>query len=74
VPPLKARRARELLKDLGHGWRVSRKGYLERLYKFRDSQAQAFTNKVGGVAEAEGHHPDLYLAWGSASSRYGPQD
>ena len=21
-------------------------------------------NKVGAVAEAEGHHPDLYLSWG----------
>jgi 4a-hydroxytetrahydrobiopterin dehydratase len=23
-----------------------------------------FANKVGAVAEAEGHHPDLYVAWG----------
>ena len=65
VPPLKARRARELLKDLGYGWKINRKGHLERLYTFQDfSQAQAFANKVGVVAEAEGHHPDLYLAWG----------
>ena len=28
------------------------------------AQALAFVNKVGAVAEAEGHHPDLYLAWG----------
>ena len=48
VPPLKARRARELLKDLGQGWRINRKGHLERLYHFQDfSQAQAFANKVG---------------------------
>ena len=64
VPPLKPRRARELLKDLGRGWTINRKGHLERLYIFQDfSQAQAFA-KVGMVAEAEGHHPDLYLAWG----------
>ncbi|MFO0732089.1 MAG: 4a-hydroxytetrahydrobiopterin dehydratase [Nitrospiraceae bacterium] len=24
----------------------------------------AFANKVGAVAESEGHHPDLYVAWG----------
>ena len=24
----------------------------------------AFTNKIGELAEAQGHHPDIYLAWG----------
>jgi 4a-hydroxytetrahydrobiopterin dehydratase len=34
-------------------------------YTFKDfAQALAFANKVGAVAEAEGHHPDLFLAWG----------
>jgi 4a-hydroxytetrahydrobiopterin dehydratase len=38
---------------------------LERLYTFKDfAQALTFANKVGAVAEAEGHHPDLYVAWG----------
>jgi 4a-hydroxytetrahydrobiopterin dehydratase len=65
VPPLKALRARELLKQLGRGWRINGKGHLERLYTFKDfAQALAFANKVGAVAEAEGHHPDLYVAWG----------
>ncbi|MGH7182458.1 MAG: 4a-hydroxytetrahydrobiopterin dehydratase [Nitrospiraceae bacterium] len=65
VPPLKTRQARELLKHLGHGWRINRKGHLEKLYTFQDfSKAQVFANKVGVVAEAEGHHPDVYLAWG----------
>ena len=65
VPPLKALRARELLKQLGSGWRLDGKGHLERLYTFKDfAQALTFANKVGSVAEAEGHHPDLYLACG----------
>jgi 4a-hydroxytetrahydrobiopterin dehydratase len=65
LPPLKALRARELLKELGHSWRINGKGHLERRYVFKDfSEAQAFANKVGMVAEAEGHHPDLYVAWG----------
>jgi len=29
---------------------------------FRD--ALAFTNRVGSVAEEQGHHPDIYLTWG----------
>jgi 4a-hydroxytetrahydrobiopterin dehydratase len=27
-------------------------------------QALDFTNRVGEVAESEGHHPDIYLTWG----------
>ena len=65
VPPLKALRARELLKQLPRGWKLNGRGHLERLYTFKDfAKALAFANKVGGVAEAEGHHPDLYVAWG----------
>ena len=26
--------------------------------------ALAFTNRVGAVAEEQGHHPDIYLSWG----------
>jgi 4a-hydroxytetrahydrobiopterin dehydratase len=65
VPPLKALRARELLKELGQGWKLNGKGHLERRYTFADfAQALTFVKKAGAVAEAEGHHPDLFLAWG----------
>ncbi len=37
---------------------------LERVFKFENfAQALAFTNKVGGIAEAEGHHPVLTTEW-----------
>ena len=63
--PLKALRIKELLKKLGQGWSLNARGHLERRYTFQDfAQALAFTNKVGAVAEAEGHHPDLYLTYG----------
>ncbi len=40
-------------------------GHLERTYKFENfRQAMAFANKVADRAETEGHHPDLYIAWG----------
>ena len=65
VPPLEAAKVQDLLKQLGRGWALSKDGHLERLYTFKDfAQALGFVNKVGAVAEAEGHHPDLYLAWG----------
>lgn len=38
---------------------------LEREFKFKNfKQAIAFTNRVGDMAEAEGHHPALLTEWG----------
>lgn len=38
---------------------------LERQFKFADfAQALAFTNRVGVLAEEEGHHPLLVTEWG----------
>jgi 4a-hydroxytetrahydrobiopterin dehydratase len=38
---------------------------LERVFKFDDFvHALAFTNKVGALAEEEGHHPALLTEWG----------
>ena len=38
---------------------------IERAFKFKDfAQALAFTNAVGAMAEAEGHHPALLVEWG----------
>jgi 4a-hydroxytetrahydrobiopterin dehydratase len=51
--------------DLGGGWRVVSGHHLEKDYKFKNFRdALTFTNKVGELAEAQGHHPDFYLAWG----------
>jgi Pterin-4a-carbinolamine dehydratase len=39
---------------------------LERVYKFKDFvSALDFTNKVGELAESEGHHPAILTEWGS---------
>lgn len=38
---------------------------LVRVYKFKNfREALAFTNRVGELAEAEGHHPALLTEWG----------
>ena len=50
------------------GWTiVERNGIdrLERVFKFKDfAEALAFTNKVGQIAEEEGHHPSILTEWG----------
>ncbi len=39
--------------------------HLQKIFTFKDfSEALAFTNKVGEIAEKQNHHPDIHLAWG----------
>ena len=41
---------------------------LQRQYRFKNfAQALAFTNEVGAIAEAAGHHPSLLTEWGKVS-------
>jgi 4a-hydroxytetrahydrobiopterin dehydratase len=41
---------------------------LERLFRFRNfGDALAFTNRVGALAEAEGHHPAILTEWGQVT-------
>ena len=55
----------KLFKQLGGKWSIVNKNQLENTYTFSDfAKALAFTNKVGAIAEKEGHHPDIYLSWG----------
>ncbi len=65
VPPLTAEEIEPLHVQLDPGWEVVDSHHLHRLYEFRNfAEALAFTNRVGVMAEEQGHHPDLYVAWG----------
>ena len=64
TPPLGQEQITPLLEQLD-GWEVSERHHLSKTFRFRDfAFALAFVNRLGEVAEAEGHHPDIYLAWG----------
>ncbi|MCU1262616.1 MAG: pterin-4-alpha-carbinolamine dehydratase [Bryobacterales bacterium] len=64
VPALKGDDVRALAQQIP-GWQVVEEHHLTGEYKFPDfAQALSFVNRVGAIAEAEGHHPDLELAWG----------
>ncbi len=44
---------------------------LERSFQFKNFRlALAFTNKVGELAEAEGHHPEIVTEWGKVTVRW----
>ena len=65
VPPMDETRAKEFLRELEDGWRLNTGGHLEREYRLQNfAEAMALANKLADVAEQEGHHPDLYIAWG----------
>ena len=56
---------RALLRQLESGWTVTPTGHLLRTYEFRDfAGAVAFASRVAVIAEEQGHHPDLHVAWG----------
>ena len=65
VPPLKGTELEPLREQLGSDWTVVEEHHLEREYAFPDFRtALGFTNRVGELAEEQGHHPDIHLAWG----------
>jgi len=47
------------------GWRVNEEHHITKAFTFPDfRQALDFVNRVGEVAEEQGHHPDIVLSWG----------
>ena len=41
---------------------------LHRVFRFKDfAEALCFTNRVGALAEAEGHHPAILTEWGQVT-------
>ena len=64
VPPLKGEELTKLAKQLS-GWNVIDEHHIEKTFTFSDfRKALEFTNRVGELAEQQGHHPDIFLAWG----------
>ena len=64
TPALKGAALQSLASEVPQ-WTVVHEHQLERVLKFPDFvTALAFVNKIGEIAEAEGHHPDLELGWG----------
>ena len=59
------------LKLVSHWLHESQPDRIIREFKFKNfAQALAFTNKVGEIAEAMNHHPDITLKWGSVKVEY----
>jgi len=66
VPPLTQEEITPLLRQL-NGWEVIEQHHLKKNYRFGNfREAQQFVNRVGDLAEEQGHHPDICFGWGNA--------
>lgn len=65
TPPLTEAEIAKLLPSLHGDWKVIDHHHIEREFHFSNfKEALDFTVRVGNLAEAEGHHPDILLSWG----------
>ena len=59
--PLVAEEVEKYLSQIS-GWKAMENKKIHREFRFKDfKEAMGFVNKVGDLAENEGHHPDIYL-------------
>jgi 4a-hydroxytetrahydrobiopterin dehydratase len=66
VPPLKGEDLAKLNAEVPE-WQVVEEHHLHKVFRFPDFQkALDFVNRAGTIAEEQGHHPDILLAWGKA--------
>jgi 4a-hydroxytetrahydrobiopterin dehydratase len=65
IPPLPRADAEQLLAETP-GWALDAKATsIERTFKTKEFvDALALVDRVGALAEAEGHHPDISFGWG----------
>jgi 4a-hydroxytetrahydrobiopterin dehydratase len=69
VPPLQQEAISGFLGQLD-GWEVVDQHHLKKKYRFGNfREAQLFVNRVGDLAEEQGHHPDICFGWGNAEIR-----
>ncbi len=65
TPPLEGDALDVLYADIDKAWQLENNLVLVRKFKFKDfKEALDFVNRVGEIAEAQGHHPDIELGWG----------
>ncbi|MBX9772309.1 MAG: 4a-hydroxytetrahydrobiopterin dehydratase [Candidatus Obscuribacterales bacterium] len=64
VPPLTRKEFEPLMAEL-KDWQVIDDRRLKKSYKLQNfAQALDLANKIGAIAEEQGHHPDLLVRWG----------
>ena len=66
-PPLTNSETKSLLNQLHPDWEICDLHHLKRHWTFSNFvTALVFVNRVGDLAESEGHHPNISFSWGKA--------
>ena len=66
IPPMKGDDLKQLSRQLP-AWNVVDEHHLQRAYEFKNfRETLDFVNRVGELAEQQGHHPDICFGWGKA--------
>ncbi len=66
TPPLKGEELDDLRRQVPE-WEVVGEHHLRRRFRFKNfREALGFVNRVGELAEEQGHHPDVSFGWGYA--------
>ena len=66
VPPLQGKEIQKMLEQI-HGWDVVGEHHLRKEFKFANfRETLDYVNRVGELAETQGHHPDICFGWGKA--------
>jgi 4a-hydroxytetrahydrobiopterin dehydratase len=64
-PPLTKEQAADFLPHVPLWSMNDEATHITRVFRFKNfKEALDFTNKIGALAEEEGHHPDIQLGWG----------
>ena len=66
TPPLKGEELDDLRRQVPE-WEIVEEHHLRRRFRFKNfREALGFVNRVGELAEEQGHHPDVSFGWGYA--------
>jgi len=67
VPPLKGKQLDKLAREIP-AWHVVNEHHLAKTFKFANFvKSLEFINRVGAIAEEQGHHPWIHFTWGKAT-------
>jgi 4a-hydroxytetrahydrobiopterin dehydratase len=66
TPPLKGEELERLRRQVPE-WEVVDEHHLHRRFRFKNfRESLSFVDRVGELAEEQGHHPDIGFGWGYA--------
>ena len=64
VPPLKGEELAAIETQV-HGWNIIEEHHITKTFTFPDFRgALTFVHRLGKLAEKQGHHPNMSIAWG----------